>query len=240
MCIKITPWVARADLCASEYKITREEQDQFAIQSYTRSAEAWAAGRFNDEVIPVSVPQKKGDALEFRKDESYTQVNFDKIPSLKPAFEKNGTVTAANASGMNDGAAAVVLMSKKLALQKGIKPLAVIRGYADAEQAPEWFTTTPSIAVPKAVEKSRLSMEEIDFFELNEAFSVVGIVNSRLMNLDATKVNVNGGSVSLWASARLQRRQDFGDINPCAETTEGKIRRCRNLQWGRRRFGAGH
>ncbi|MEO6932478.1 MAG: acetyl-CoA C-acyltransferase, partial [Chitinophagaceae bacterium] len=191
------PMGCAADLCAAEYKISREEQDAFAVQSYQRSAAAWNAGKFDEEIVPVMIPQKKGEPVIFNKDESYTQVNFEKIPSLKPVFEKNGTVTAANASGMNDGAAALVLMSKKMADKKGIKPLAIIRGFADAEQAPEWFTTTPAIALPVAAKKAGIAMSAINYFELNEAFSVVGIVNTQLMKLDPACVNVNGGAVSL-------------------------------------------
>ena len=186
-----------ADLCASEYKITREEQDEYAIESYKRSEAAWQSGRFQEEVIPVEIPQKKGNPVIFKEDEEYRNVKFDKIPELKPAFTKDGTVTAANASTMNDGAAAVVLMSREKADQLGIKPLAKILSYADAEQAPEWFTTSPAIAVPKAVEKAGLTLADIEYFEVNQAFSVVGIVNTRLMKLDPAKVNVNGGGVSL-------------------------------------------
>jgi acetyl-CoA C-acetyltransferase len=186
-----------ADLCARECNISREEQDAFAIQSYQRSQEAWSKGSFKEEVVPVEIPQRKGDPIVFAKDEDAFNVKFDKIPELKPAFSKEGTVTAANASTMNDGAAAVVLMSKEKADAMGIRPLAVIRSYADAEQAPEWFTTTPSLAVPKAVAKAGLQMSDIHFFELNEAFSVVGIVNTQKMQLDPAKVNVHGGAVSL-------------------------------------------
>lgn len=186
-----------ADLCARECNISREEQDAFAIQSYQRSQEAWSRGAFNEEVVAVEIPQRKGDPIVFAKDEDAFNVKFDKIPELKPAFSKEGTVTAANASTMNDGAAAVVLMSKEKADAMGIRPLAVIRSYADAEQAPEWFTTTPSLAVPKAVAKAGLQMNDIHFFELNEAFSVVGIVNTQKMQLDPAKVNVHGGAVSL-------------------------------------------
>ena len=186
-----------AELCAKECNISREEQDVFAIESYTRSQAAWTNGKFADEVVPVAIPQRKGDPVMFAKDEEPFNVKFDKIPELKPAFTKDGTVTAANASTMNDGAAALVLMSKEKADELGIKPLAIINSYADAEQAPEWFTTTPSLAVPKAVAKAGLQMSEIDFVELNEAFSVVGIANMQKMNLDAAKVNVNGGAVSL-------------------------------------------
>jgi acetyl-CoA C-acetyltransferase len=186
-----------ADLCARECNISREEQDAFAIQSYQRSQEAWSKGSFKEEVVPVEIPQRKGDPIVFAKDEDAFNVKFDKIPELKPAFSKEGTVTAANASTMNDGAAALVLMSKEKADAMGIRPLAVIRSYADAEQAPEWFTTTPSLAVPKAVAKAGLQMSDIHFFELNEAFSVVGIVNTQKMQLDPAKVNVHGGAVSL-------------------------------------------
>ena len=185
-----------AELCAKDHKFSREEQDAFAIESYKRSAAAWSAGKFKEEIVPVTVKTKKGD-VEFAEDEEYKNVNFDKIPTLKPVFQKDGTVTAANASTMNDGAAAVVLMSKEKADALGIKPLAKIKGFADAEQAPEWFTTTPSLAVPKAVEKAGLKMGDINYFELNEAFSVVGLANIKMMNLDASKVNVNGGAVSL-------------------------------------------
>lgn len=186
-----------AELCAKECNITRDEQDAFAIESYKRSQAAWNEGRFDNEIVPVEVPQKKGDALKFTKDEDPWNVKFEKIPELRPAFIKDGTVTAANASTMNDGAAAVVLMSKEKAEALGIKPLAKIKGYADAEQAPEWFTTTPSVAVPKAVAKAGLKMEDVQYFELNEAFSVVGIANMQKMNLKPEQVNVNGGAVSL-------------------------------------------
>lgn len=186
-----------ADLCASEYKISREEQDAFAIQSYERSAKAWEAGKFDSEIVPVSVPQRRGEPIIIDKDEEYTNVKLDKIPSLAPAFTKEGTVTAANASTINDGAAALILMSEKKALELGLKPLAYIKSYADAAQEPKWFTTTPSVALPKALEKVGLSVEEVDFFEFNEAFSVVGLANSKILGLDASKVNVNGGAVSL-------------------------------------------
>ena len=186
-----------AELCAAEYGISRAEQDAFAIESYHRSQAAWADGHFTAEITPVAIPQKKGEPLLFSKDEEAYNVKFDKIPELKPVFTKDGTVTAANASNMNDGAAAVVLMSKEKAEAMGIKPIAVIRSFADAEQAPEWFTTTPSIALPKAVAKAGLQMTDIDFVELNEAFSVVGIVNTQKMNLNAAKVNVHGGAVSI-------------------------------------------
>ncbi|MEP6727915.1 MAG: acetyl-CoA C-acyltransferase, partial [Bacteroidota bacterium] len=185
------------ELCARECGITREEQDEFAVASYKRSQSAWEKGLFNNEVVPVEIPQRKGDPVVFSKDEEPYNVKFDKISSLAPAFDKNGTVTAANASTLNDGAAALVLMSKEKADELGFKPIAKILSYADAEQAPEWFTTTPSIAVPKAVVKAGLQMSDIDYWELNEAFAVVGIENSRRMKLDPSKVNVHGGAVSL-------------------------------------------
>ncbi len=185
-----------ADIIAGESKISREDQDAFAIESYKRSQQAWEDGKFKEEVVPVVIASKKGD-VTVDKDEEPWNVKFDKIPGLKAAFTKDGTVTAANASTMNDGAAALVLMSKEKADALGIKPIAIIRSYADAEQEPTYFTTTPSIALPKAVSKAGLTMENVDFVELNEAFSVVGIVNTQKMNLDPAKVNVNGGAVSL-------------------------------------------
>ena len=196
-CYSNTAMGNAADFCASENKISREDQDAFAIESYKRSQAAWENGLFHNEVIPVEIPSRKGDPVVVAKDEEPWNVKFDKIAGLKPAFSKEGTVTAANASTMNDGAAALVLMSSDKAVELGIQPLAVIRGYADAEQEPVWFTTTPSIAVPAAVKRAGLEMSEIDFFELNEAFSVVGIVNTQKMGLDPAKVNVNGGAVSI-------------------------------------------
>jgi acetyl-CoA C-acetyltransferase len=186
-----------AELCAKECGISREEQDAFATESYKRAQAAWEEGRFADEVVPVEIPQRKGDPVVFAKDEEPFNVKFDKIATLNSAFIKEGTVTAANASTMNDGAAALVLMSKEKAEELGLKPIAKILSYADAEQAPEWFTTTPSVAVPKAVAKAGLKMDDISFFELNEAFSVVGIVNSEKMKLYPKQVNVNGGAVAM-------------------------------------------
>ena len=186
-----------AELCATQCGISREEQDAFAVESYRRSQQAWEKNSFADEIMPVEVPQRKGDPVLFSEDEEPFNVKFDKIASLNPAFQKNGTVTAANASTLNDGAAALVLMSKEKAEELGLKPIARILSYADAEQAPEWFTTTPSIAVPKAVAKAGLKMADISYWELNEAFSVVGIENSKRMNLDPAKVNVHGGAVAL-------------------------------------------
>lgn len=186
-----------AELCARECKISREQQDEFAIESYKRSQAATNEGKFADEIVGVEIPQRIGGTVMLIKDEEPFNVKFDKIPSLKSPFEKGGSVTAANASTINDGAAAIVLMSKEKADALGVKPIAKILSYADAEQAPEWFTTTPSLAVPKAIKKAGLTIEEIDYFELNEAFSVVGIVNTQNMKLDAAKVNVHGGAVSL-------------------------------------------
>ena len=186
-----------AELCAKECGISREDQDTFAIESYKRSQAAWEKGLFNNEVIPVEIPQRKGDPVIIAKDEEPWNVKFDKIPGLNPAFQKDGTVTAANASTMNDGAAALVLMSREKADKLGLKPIARILSYADAEQAPEWFTTTPSLAVPKAVSKAGLSMDDIQYWELNEAFAVVGIENTKRMKLDPSRVNVHGGAVSL-------------------------------------------
>ena len=185
------------DLCATEYQFTREEQDAFAITSYKRAAAAWEAGKFSDEVVPVPVPQRKGDPILVAEDEEYKNVFLDKIPNLRPVFSKEGTVTAANASTLNDGAAAVVLMSKEKATELGLKPLAVIKGYADAALEPEWFTIAPAKALPKALAKANLDIEAIDYFEFNEAFSVVGLANIKLLGLTPDKVNVNGGAVSL-------------------------------------------
>ena len=186
-----------AELCAKENNITREEQDEFAIESYRRSAEAWKNGHYDNEVVPVEIPQRKGDPVIMKEDEEYKNVKLDKIPNLRPVFQKDGTVTAANASTINDGASAVVLMSKEKMEALGLKPLARIVGYADAAQAPEWFTTSPAKALPKAIEKAGLKHEDIDFWELNEAFAVVGLANNKLLKLDPAKVNVNGGGVSL-------------------------------------------
>jgi len=186
-----------AELCATDCHISREEQDAYAIESYTRSAKAWEAGKFTEEIVPVSVPQRKGDPISVTEDEDFRNVNFDKLPTLRPVFQKEGTVTAANASNLNDGAAALVLMSKEKAEALGIKPIAVVRGYADAAQAPEWFTTAPSKALPIALAKAGITSDEVDFFEINEAFSVVSIANNQIMKLDPAKVNINGGAVSL-------------------------------------------
>ena len=186
-----------AELCAKEYNISREDQDNFAITSYTRAAEAWKAGRFNNEIVPVAVPQRKGDPIMVSEDEEYKNVFLDKIPGLKPAFDKEGTITAANASTLNDGASALILASKEAVEKYGLKPIAKIVSYADAAQAPEWFTTAPSLAVPKALDKAGLKTSDVDYWELNQAFSVVGLANMKILGLDASKVDVNGGAVAL-------------------------------------------
>lgn len=186
-----------ADLCAKEYNFSREAQDEFAINSYKKAAQAWAEGKFNDEIVPVEMTDRKGNVTQFVHDEEYKNVFFDKIPALKPAFSKDGTVTAANASTMNDGAAALVLMSKEKMEALGLTPIAKVKGFADAEHEPEWFTTAPSKAMPKAAAHAGVAMSDIEYFEFNEAFSVVGMVNTQLMNLDASKINVNGGAVAL-------------------------------------------
>lgn len=186
-----------ADACATKYEFSREDQDAYAIQSYKRSAEAWKTGKFKNEVVPVEVPQRKGEPIVVDEDEEYKNVMLDKIPSLRPAFTKEGTVTAANASTINDGAAAMVLMSEEKAKELGLKPLATIKGYADAAQEPEWFTTAPAKALPKALDRAGISIKDVDYFEFNEAFSVVGLANMKLLGLEDSKVNVNGGAVSL-------------------------------------------
>ncbi|WP_026976734.1 acetyl-CoA C-acyltransferase [Flavobacterium tegetincola] len=186
-----------ADLCATEYKFSREDQDNYAIQSYERSAKAWSEGKFANEVVPVAVPQRRGDALIVDKDEEFSNVKIDKIPTLKAVFSKDGTVTAANASTINDGAAALILMSEDKAKELGIKPLAYIKSYADAAQEPKWFTTSPAKALPKALDKAGMKISDVDYFEFNEAFAVVGLANSKILGLENDKVNVNGGAVSL-------------------------------------------
>ncbi|MEM7486693.1 MAG: acetyl-CoA C-acyltransferase [Bacteroidota bacterium] len=186
-----------ADTCAKEYNFSREDQDAYAIQSYQRSAQAWDNGKFDDEVIPVEVPQRRGEPIIVSKDEEYSNVKMEKIPALRPAFTKDGTVTAANASTINDGAAAVVLMSSEKAAELNLTSLATITGYADAAHEPEWFTTAPAKALPKALNRAGVSIDDIDFFEFNEAFSVVGLANMKLLGLNDSNVNVNGGAVSL-------------------------------------------
>lgn len=186
-----------ADLCAAEYKFTREEQDDFSIQSYNRSAKAWAEGKFADEVVPVEIPQRRGEPILFSEDEEYKNVKIEKIPSLRPVFTKDGTVTAANASTINDGAGAVILMSEEKAKELGLEPMAKIKSYADAAQEPKWFTTAPAKALPKALVKANIKIDDVDYFEFNEAFAVVGLANMKLLGLNDSNVNVNGGAVSL-------------------------------------------
>ncbi|MFD0992349.1 acetyl-CoA C-acyltransferase [Tenacibaculum geojense] len=186
-----------ADECAVEYEFSREDQDAFAIESYNRSAKAWSEGKFADEVVPVEIPQRRGEPVIFAEDEEYKNVKMEKIPALRAAFTKEGTVTAANASTINDGGAALVLMSADKAAELGITPLAKIKGYADAAHEPKWFTTAPAKALPKALAKAGVSIDDVDYFELNEAFSVVGLANMKILGLSADKVNVNGGAVSL-------------------------------------------
>lgn len=186
-----------ADACATEYNFSREDQDAYAIQSYNRSSDAWEAGKFDNEIVPVEVPQRRGEPVIVSKDEEFTNVKMEKIPALRPAFSKDGTVTAANASTINDGAGAMVLMSADKAKELGLKPLATIKSYADAAHEPKWFTTAPSKALPKAIEKAGMSIDDIDFFEFNEAFAVVGLANMKILGLNDSNVNVNGGAVSL-------------------------------------------
>lgn len=186
-----------ADACAKKYNFSREEQDAFAIQSYKRSKEAWESGKFNKEVVSVEIPQRKGEPVFVDTDEEFTKVKLDKIPSLKAVFTKDGTVTAANASTINDGAGAVILMSKTKANELGLTILATIKSYADAAHEPEWFTTAPAKALPKALDKAGISLKDVDFFEFNEAFSVVALANMKILDLDDINVNVNGGAVSL-------------------------------------------
>ena len=186
-----------ADACATEHQFSREDQDAYAIQSYERSAEAWKTGKFKDEVVPVEVPQRRGEPIIVNEDEEYKNVKLEKIPALRAAFTKDGTVTAANASTINDGAAAVVLMSEEKAKELGLEPLAYIKGYADAAHEPEWFTTAPAKALPKALERAGIAISDVDYFEFNEAFAVVGLANMKLLGLSDTNVNVNGGAVSL-------------------------------------------
>jgi acetyl-CoA C-acetyltransferase len=186
-----------AELCATKYEITREDQDAFAINSYKRAAAAWEAGRFADEVVGVSVPQRKGDPVMVSEDEEFKNVFLDKIPALRPAFEKEGTITAANASTLNDGASALILVSEEAVAKYKLNPIAKIVSYADAAQEPEWFTTAPSLAIPKALNKAGLSISDIDYWELNQAFAVVGLANMKILGLDPAKVDVNGGAVAL-------------------------------------------
>ncbi len=212
-----------ADLCVTEYKITREEQDAFAIQSYERSANAWEAGKFDNEIVPVAVPQRKGDPILISKDEEFTNVKLDRISSLNAVFTKDGTVTAANASTINDGAAAMVLMSEEKAVALGLKPLAYIKSYADAAQEPKWFTTTPAIAINKALKKAELSIKDVDFFEFNEAFAVVGLANAKILGIQDTKVNINGGAVSLGHPLGCSGARIIVTLLNVLEQNKGKI-----------------
>ncbi len=212
-----------ADLCASEYKFTREDQDNYAIQSYTRSANAWEAGKFDNEIVPVAVPQRKGDPIIVSKDEEFTNVKIDRIPTLNAVFTKDGTVTAANASTINDGAAAMILMSEEKALSLGLKPLAYIKSYADAAQEPKWFTTSPAKALPKALDKIGMTASDVDFFEFNEAFAVVGLANAKILGLDNDKVNVNGGAVSLGHPLGCSGARIIVTLINVLEQNNGKI-----------------
>ncbi len=212
-----------ADACATEYNFSREDQDTFAIQSYKRSETAWNSGKFNNEIVPVEVPQRRGEPVLVSKDEEYTNVNINKIPELRPAFTKDGTVTAANASTINDGAAALVLMSKEKAFELGLKPLATIKGYADAAHEPEWFTTAPAKALPKALEKAGVKISDVDFFEFNEAFSVVGLANMKILGLNNNNVNVNGGAVSLGHPLGCSGARIIVTLLNVLEQNNGKI-----------------
>ena len=212
-----------ADNCAAEYKFTREEQDAFAMQSYKRSTEAWNKGKFDSEVVPVAVPQRRGEPIIVDKDEEFTNVRLEKIPNLRAAFTKDGTVTAANASTINDGAAALILMSKDKAEELKLAPLASIRGYADAAKEPEWFTVAPSKALPKALEKAGITISEVDFFEFNEAFSVVGLANMKLLGLNDSNLNVNGGAVSLGHPLGCSGARIVVTLLSVLEQNNGKI-----------------
>jgi acetyl-CoA C-acetyltransferase len=212
-----------AELCAREKNISREEQDAYAIASYKRSAAAHEAGYFKDEIVPVSIPQRKGEPIVVATDEEYTNVKFDKIPGLRPVFEKEGTVTAANASTINDGAAAVILMSKEKAEALGIQPIAKIRGFADAQQAPEWFTTAPAEAIPLAMARAGVKPEDVDYYEINEAFSVVCIANNQLLDIDPEKANVFGGAVSLGHPIGASGARIIATLTSVLNHKKGKI-----------------
>lgn len=212
-----------ADLCATEYEFSREDQDAFSVQSYERSAKAWENGKFDNEIIPVAVPQRRGEPVLVSKDEEFTNVKLDKISSLNPAFTKDGTVTAANASTINDGAAALILMTEEKAIALGLKPLAFIRSYADAAQDPKWFTTSPSLAIPKALEKAGLTVDDVDFFEFNEAFAVVGLANAKILGISNDKINVNGGAVSLGHPLGCSGARIIVTLLNVLEQNNGKI-----------------
>lgn len=212
-----------ADACAEKYEFTRADQDNFAIQSYKRSTQAWEKGKFNNEVVPVSVPQRRGEPVVINEDEEFKNVKLEKIPNLRPAFSKDGTVTAANASTINDGAAALVLMSAAKALELGITPLARVTGYADAAQEPKWFTTAPAKALPKALKNANVTIENVDYFEFNEAFSVVGLANMKILDLEDSKVNVNGGAVSLGHPLGCSGARILVTLLNVLEQNDGKI-----------------
>ena len=212
-----------ADNTAKEMKISREEQDEYAINSYKRTAAATEAGKFKDEIIPVEIPQRKGDPIIMAEDEEYKNVMFEKIPNLKPVFSADGTVTAANASTINDGASAMVLMSKSKAEELGLKPVAKIRGFADAAQDPLWFTTSPSLAIPKAMKNAGIEKSDIDFYEINEAFSAVAIANNRKLELDPEKVNVNGGAVALGHPLGCSGARIMTTLNSVLDQNNGAI-----------------
>ncbi|MFD2588670.1 acetyl-CoA C-acyltransferase [Croceitalea marina] len=212
-----------ADACATEHDFSREDQDAFAIQSYQRSAKAWEEGKFKNEIIPVEVPQRRGEPIVVNEDEEFKNVRMEKIPALRPAFSKDGTVTAANASTINDGAAALVLMSADKAAALGIKPLVKIKSYADAAQEPKWFTTAPAKALPKALDKARIALNDVDYFEFNEAFSVVGLANMKLLNLEDSNVNVNGGAVSLGHPLGCSGARIIVTLINVLEQNNGKI-----------------
>jgi acetyl-CoA C-acetyltransferase len=212
-----------ADACAIEHNFSREDQDNFAIQSYSRSAEAWKSGKFSNEVVPVEVPQRRGEPIIVNEDEEFKNVKLDKIPALRPAFTKDGTVTAANASTINDGAAALVLMSAEKAKEMGLKPLASIKSYADAAQEPKWFTTAPAKALPKAIARAGIKIEEVDYFEFNEAFAVVGLANMKLLKLKDKNVNINGGAVSLGHPLGCSGARIIITLLSVLEQNNGKI-----------------
>lgn len=212
-----------ADNTAKEMNISREEQDEYAINSYKRSAAAWEAGKFADEIVPVEIPQRKGDPILFSEDEEYKNVRFEKIPGLRPAFSPDGTVTAANASTINDGASAILLMSEEKVKELGVTPIAKIRGFADAAQDPIWFTTSPSLAIPKAMKNAGISKEEVDFYEINEAFSAVALANNKELGLDGNKVNVHGGAVALGHPLGASGARIISTLTGVLKAEKGKI-----------------
>ena len=212
-----------AELCATEHSFSREEQDAFALESYARSAKAWEGGKFKEEVVPVAVPQRRGDDIIVDTDEDFSKVRHDKVPSLRPVFKKDGTITAANASNINDGACAMVIMCADKAVELGLKPLAKIIGYADAAHEPEWFTTAPAKALPKALSKAGITLEDVDYFEFNEAFSVVGLANMKILGLSNENVNVNGGAVSLGHPLGASGARIVNTLLSVLEQNDGKI-----------------